>query len=151
MNDDLIDRLEQVIRWSGLSQRAFGLRIGFSYASINNYILRKRTTVDAELITSIIKTFGDINPNWLLTGEGEMLRDVPGVIREDGVAYQPYAPPPDEFREMIEYQRDIIKQQKDLIQMLQEQLKMQQKNNGLNDRPDAREDDAAGCADASGW
>ena len=148
---DIVDRVKEVIKWSGLSQRAFSQAINFSVSTLNNYLLRKRETLDSSLLVNISSSFDDISTRWLLTGEGEMLREVPGVLRDDGVAYEPYTPPPEEFRKMIEYQREIIKQQKDLIQMLQEQLKMQQMNNGLNDRPDAREDDAAGCADASGW
>ena len=148
---DVIERLKVVIGWSGLKQSQFANKIGFTVSTLNNYLLGKRESLDSSLFAKIASTYEEISIRWLMTGEGEMLRDVPGVIREDGVAYQPYAPPPDELREMIEYQRELIKQQKDLILMLQEQLKMQQKDNDLNDRPDAREDDAAGCADASGF
>lgn len=73
MDTDIIDRINKVIEWSGLSQRAFGIKIGFSYATINNYLLRKRTTVDFELIEKILSTFVDINPTWLTTGCGNML------------------------------------------------------------------------------
>ena len=149
--NEIIDRVKTILKWTGLSQRAFSKAINYSSTTFNNYLLGKRDGVDGNLIFSILSNFQDVNSDWLLRGEGEMLRNTPGVIQEDGVAYQPYAPPPDELREMIEYQRELIKQQKDLILMLQEQLKMQQKDNDLNDRPDAREDDAAGCADASGF
>lgn len=148
---DYISRITQIIDYNNMSLRQFCKKIDCPYSTLNTFMNGKRDSLDINIVNSIINTFEVINPDWLITGKGEMLRDVPGVIQEDGVAYQPYAPPPDELREMIEYQRELIKQQKDLILMLQEQLKMQQKDNDLNDRPDAREDDAAGCADASGF
>lgn len=149
--DEIVKRLNKVLEWSRLSQRAFAKHINYSPTSFNNYILGKRDGMDGVLLMNTLSTYLEINPDWLLHGKGDMLREDAGVLRDDGVAYEPFVPPPEETRRMIADQREIIKQQKDLIQMLQEQLKMQQMNNGLNDRPDAREDDAAGCADASGW
>lgn len=149
--NEIIDRVKTILKWTGLSQRAFSKAIDYSSTTFNNYLLGKRDGVDGNLIYSILTRFQDISSDWLLRGEGEMLREDAGVLRDDGVAYEAFVPPPEETRRMIADQREIIKHQKDLIQMLQEQLKMQQRDNGLNDRPDAREDDAAGCADASGF
>lgn len=148
--NELIERIKEVLDWSRLSQRAFAKKIDYSTTSFNNYVLGKRDGMDGALLMNILSTFVDINPDWLLRGEGEMLREVDGIIRDDGVAYKPYTPAPTEFREMIEMQRDIIREQKDLIKTLQEQIKMQSQI-GLNDKPDAQEGGAVGCADASGW
>lgn len=67
-----IDRLMQFIEHAGLSARQFDLSIGAS----NGYTLRMKknsASVGSDVIENIIRTYPQLNPIWLITGEGEML------------------------------------------------------------------------------
>lgn len=69
----MIDRIKQYIDYKGITmyslEKAVGLNIGtFSRA------VRNGTTVNSDKIELIAKHYPDLNPVWLLTGEGNMLR-----------------------------------------------------------------------------
>jgi hypothetical protein len=69
-----IDRLMQFIKYVGLSARQFDLSIGAS----NGYTLRMQknsASIGSDVIENIIKTYPQLNVIWLITGEGEMLKE----------------------------------------------------------------------------
>lgn len=68
----IIKRVKQFIEAKGLSVRQFEISIGASNGLIGNAI-KKGTDIQSKWISIIIETY-NINPNWLLTGEGEMLK-----------------------------------------------------------------------------
>lgn len=68
----LKSRLLDFIKATGLSVRAFEKKAGLS----NGYIMRVKEGFNAQKITDILRAFPNLNPNWLLTGEGSMLKDV---------------------------------------------------------------------------
>lgn len=47
--------------------------IGIGQKTVNNYMNGSRK-VSYEFVEAIARTFGDINSEWLLTGEGEMIK-----------------------------------------------------------------------------
>lgn len=64
------ERLEALINYYSEGNKSmFGRLIGLQPSSITNWI--RRDTLDFELIYS---KCADLNPHWLLTGEGEMLK-----------------------------------------------------------------------------
>lgn len=143
---DIIKRIEEVIEFTGLSQRAFGQRINFSSATINNYILRKRTMVDSELLTKIISTFDEVNSEWLLTGTGNMINGNCSTVRDDVVEYENKN---DDKEFLLRQQATLISQQNKMIDMLQKQIE-QIKEESFKNRT-AQQDENADCADVSGW
>lgn len=69
-----IDRLMQFIRFAGLSARQFDLSIGAS----NGYTLRMQknnASIGSDVIENILKAYPQLNVVWLITGEGEMLKE----------------------------------------------------------------------------
>lgn len=74
--NSIIERIKILIDTKSRSSRAFANNIGFSYSTLNNYLLGKRTTIDSDLLYKIISTYSDINSEWLLTGKGEMLKNI---------------------------------------------------------------------------
>jgi hypothetical protein len=64
----------QFIKYAGLSARQFDLSIGAS----NGYTLRMQknnASVGSDVIENILKVYPQLNVVWLLTGEGEMLKE----------------------------------------------------------------------------
>ena len=71
---NISDRIGQIIKDRGISTRAFEQQIGCSNGVISKCI-NKGTDISSQWVTKIIETFVEINPRWLLTGEGSMLVD----------------------------------------------------------------------------
>ena len=69
-----IDRLIEFIEYAGLSARKFDLSIG----AANGYTLRMKknhASIGSDVIENIIKTYPQLNVVWLLTGEGDMIKN----------------------------------------------------------------------------
>jgi len=63
----------QFIKYAGLSARQFDISIGAG----NGYTLRMKknnASIGSDVIENIIKTYPQLNVVWLLTGEGNMLK-----------------------------------------------------------------------------
>ncbi len=68
------ERLRQFIEYLGISIRNFEQKISVSNGLIARF-LSKNTTIQSDVLSKICDTFSNLNPDWLLTGKGEMLRD----------------------------------------------------------------------------
>lgn len=64
------DRLLTFIGHIGIGQARFEAMCGLS----NGYVNNLRRSITTEKLQKIIGAFPDLNPVWLATGEGEMLR-----------------------------------------------------------------------------
>ena len=94
------DRLKEFIKFKHISVRAFCRSVGVSETYVNSM----RSSIQPDKLHSIIAHFPELNPLWLLTGEGEMLRtDVNKLM------------PPIEKHEFIETASDAFKEK--LLQM----------------------------------
>lgn len=67
------DRLKQFIEYLGISTRGFEQKISVSNGLIARF-LSKNTTIQSDVLSKICDTFPGLNPDWLLTGKGKMLR-----------------------------------------------------------------------------
>jgi transcriptional regulator with XRE-family HTH domain len=67
------DRIKLLIEEKAKSERDFALRIGINQATLNYYTSGKRK-LSLETIYAILGTFQDVSAEWLLRGEGEMLK-----------------------------------------------------------------------------
>lgn len=70
---DIKDRFARFIEYKKLSKRKFQESIGVS----NSYIQNIASGIGAEVLSRISKTYPDLNTDWLLTGEGDMLKPAP--------------------------------------------------------------------------
>lgn len=66
-------RLEQVIKWTGLSTNAFAVGIGLKRSENLYQIKRGNNGISKDLAELITRKYSNINRAWLLTGDGEML------------------------------------------------------------------------------
>lgn len=88
-------RLEQVIKWTGLSTNAFAVGIGLKRSENLYQIKRGNNGVSKDLADMITRRYPAVNRAWLLTGDGEMFSveaaaEVPvPVVREnaEGIPY----------------------------------------------------------------
>lgn len=67
------ERLVQYIKTKGISMREFCRMIGVSETYVNSM----RSSIQPDKLIRITHAFPDINAEWLLTGDGEMLKDNP--------------------------------------------------------------------------
>ena len=80
-------RLEKVIKWAGMSVNAFALHIGLK-RSENLYQIKKGNHgISKELANIISENYPVISKSWLLTGEGEMLKDQEGAPSKRGIPF----------------------------------------------------------------
>lgn len=68
------ERLIAYLDYKKVSKSDFGRSIGVSSA----YVTSMRKSIDPEKLQSIAKNYPDLNTEWLMTGEGEMLKSAPG-------------------------------------------------------------------------
>ena len=84
-NTEKWHRLEQVIKWTGLSINAFALHIGLK-RSENLYQIKKGNNgISHDLAELITAKYPSISKGWWLTGEGEMMIDQKRTSKNSGI------------------------------------------------------------------
>lgn len=73
MESDIIQRITRYCSESNLSNNRLSGLIGIGQKTVNNYMNGSRK-VSYEFIEALVRTFEDINSDWLITGEGFMLK-----------------------------------------------------------------------------
>lgn len=68
------DRLKKYLNYKGLKDKEFCSSLGVSTA----YISSMRESISPDKLKSIALLYDDLNITWLLTGEGEMLKEPVG-------------------------------------------------------------------------
>ena len=77
----IADRFKEYLRRAGVKQSDFLREVGKSrayFASAGN--------LSTEMLSRIVKLYPDLNAEWLLTGEGEMLKSSAGTEPDSDVA-----------------------------------------------------------------
>lgn len=72
MQDNVKQRLIQYLAHLNIGQKAFAERAGLSSGFVNSI----RVSIQPKTLKKISETYPELNIPWLLTGEGEMLRQV---------------------------------------------------------------------------
>ncbi|MDC1810345.1 helix-turn-helix transcriptional regulator [Bacteroides uniformis] len=69
----MVERIKQVIKYADMSERAFAERIGVKQNTLNQQIKGERS-ISLDIISKILISFENISAEWLLRGEGEMIK-----------------------------------------------------------------------------
>ncbi len=111
----MLERLKQYIDYKGISISAFEKSIGMSNASFGKS-LKNHGTIGANKLETILSVYSDLNPVWLLTGEGKMLKDNIGHTQIGDVNTIDHSP-------ININQSDLITQLQKENELLKERLK----------------------------
>lgn len=76
------ERLEKVIEWAGMSTHAFAMKIGMKRSENLYRIMRNKENVSIKLAMLILDTYPQINRNWLIYGEGDMIMERDDICDE---------------------------------------------------------------------
>lgn len=71
---DIIERLQEIIRYEQLNVSSFARKIGVGDQTIRGIVVQKRNKPGYEILAKTIQTFDWLNAEWLMTGNGEMVR-----------------------------------------------------------------------------
>ena len=77
----ILDRIKEYIDKKGITIAAFERSIGMSNASFGKS-LKGGKAIGTDKLENILRIYPDINPSWLLTGEGNMLRTEPEMVEK---------------------------------------------------------------------
>lgn len=70
----ILDRIKLYIDTKGISIAAFEKSVGMSNASFSKS-LKNNGAIGTDKLENILSIYSDISPEWLLTGQGNMLKD----------------------------------------------------------------------------
>lgn len=87
MNTTLKSRLKAVASYNGLSIRAMEEKCGLSRSVIGN--MSETGVLGSDKLSKILDTFRDIDPLWLISGEGNMLKEKPQSNNSEDADCQP--------------------------------------------------------------
>lgn len=83
MENAIIQRVKEIVSNKNISERAFALKCGINYVTMNNYFLGKRD-ISLNAVYSILETFEDISSEWLIRGKGNMfLKNDSSIVESD--------------------------------------------------------------------
>ncbi len=75
----MVDRILQFIDYKGISKLSFYKEVGLS-----NGFLDKNKSIGADNLVKILRKYPEIEPMWLLLGEGEMLKKSDQIQKNKG-------------------------------------------------------------------
>lgn len=118
----ILQRLKQFIDAKGLTIASFEKSIGMSNASFGKS-LKNNGAIGSDKLENILSVYSDINPMWLLTGQGEMLIDANPAVPvykavDDSLLYNMYK----EKEAKVEAQAEQIGELKQTIRQLEEKI-----------------------------
>jgi len=67
------DKIEKILLYLGISPSQFADELGVQRSGIS-HILSERNKPSLEFIQKVLLKYKEVNPEWLMTGKGEMLR-----------------------------------------------------------------------------
>lgn len=74
----ILDRIKLYIDTKGISIAAFEKSVGMSNASFSKS-LKNNGAIGTDKLENVLSVYSDISPEWLLTGQGDMLKEEPSL------------------------------------------------------------------------
>lgn len=118
----LKDRCLYLAEKKGFTREGFCQEIGMSYASFKGKA--KNTTINSAAIEKILTIIPDVNLNWLMTGEGAMLRSQEAHAPTQSIPTPEHTSSDDKLLTLIEKQAAKIEAQALEIGRLRERISL---------------------------
>lgn len=83
MDKTIKERTIEFVKHKGISMKAFETMCGLS----NGYVTAMRKGFGREKLEQVLNVFPELNRDWLLYGEGEMMNSQKLAVAEDGIPY----------------------------------------------------------------
>nr|WP_288795937.1 S24 family peptidase [uncultured Bacteroides sp.]DAK77794.1 MAG TPA: Repressor protein CI [Caudoviricetes sp.] len=80
MEETVLQRIRKIINLYSVSDRRFAEAIGLAQTTMSS-LFSRGSEPNVSIVKSILNVYTDISPIWLLTGEGEMLKSEPTIIK----------------------------------------------------------------------
>lgn len=126
------EKLNEYITSKGISMYAFENSLGVSRGSISKAV-KENKSIGSQVLENILSTYADLNPDWLLTGRGPMLRD--GQTHKENKLTAPPITPAEEsiiYRMYQEEKADWKEEKKEKDAKIDQlQLELRQKSEEL--------------------
>lgn len=132
------ERLIEYIKFKRISARKFSISIGVSPGYVNSI----SKSIQPDKLSSITAQYPDLNPEWLLTGEGEMLK---AETTNTGHPIIPSARDADDrfdrLMKIVETQSKQMEVQSKQIEMLLNKIdRLEKQESGESPRPNEASD-----------
>lgn len=72
--EGVLERLRTFKDYTGMSLNKFAKRIGMDYVTVHNQFRQERS-LSLDTVVNTLYAFNELSPDWLLLGNGEMLRE----------------------------------------------------------------------------
>jgi len=120
---DTVQRIKEYIDHKRLSIRKFEESIGFSNGAFSSQY-KNGKAIGVDRVEKIVKVYSDLNPTWLLTGQGNMLLD--GYEEVDGNTYSQLSEPAKEYQKEQIYKEKYIAELENEVELLKRELRQKQ-------------------------
>jgi plasmid maintenance system antidote protein VapI len=119
------ERVRSILKYYNLKPNEFASRLELDRATKVYNIVNDKTGVSVPMFELITKKFADVNPEWLMTGEGKMIKEK----RENMLAepLEGYGDQVKTLKNEIESLKNIIKSQEVLIKHYSAELAKKRK------------------------
>lgn len=114
------ERVLLVAKSKGINRTDFFSDLGLSYANFKG--VQKTTSLNSDAIVTILSRYPDVDPEWLVTGKGEMYREEGGVVREKVDVYAEPVVVNEVEQTLIEVLKMVISSQEKTISSLEKQV-----------------------------
>lgn len=127
-----VERIAYFVDKKGISLNKFSQQLGVSNSYFSKMI-KNRASVGSDIIENILRLYPELNTNWLLTGDGEMLNSAEvGGGNNAGDQFQPGPCQQCAIRDkLIAKQEENIDLLKDKIAELNRQLRDKGKSDNI--------------------
>lgn len=129
MAENTINRIKQYLDYKGIRVGAFEKVVGMSNGSFASQ-LKHNKTIGVDKLENILKKYTDIDVEWLLTGEGDMIKL--NILRETGEVYKKTEKVSEQeinYKDLAEARKETIESLKKIIQHQDEQIAAFKQNN----------------------